>query len=155
MNKALVLFARERKVEAGRWMRTDTTVVESNIHHPLGSWLLFDGVRVLTPHAAPYLARSTAQPPVITDAEPSDLQWRFSTRAPWQFTRTICREGAPICPGSVQAATASRISNLYFAVNCRRVAFSDTSVSGVGVEGVMFFLKERDSTRDGLSRPAH
>jgi IS5 family transposase len=29
-------------------MRTDTTVVESNIHHPLDSWLLWDGVRVLT-----------------------------------------------------------------------------------------------------------
>src|SRR5208283_3632880 len=30
------------------WMRTDTTVVESNIHHPLDSTLLLDGVRVLT-----------------------------------------------------------------------------------------------------------
>ena len=29
-------------------MRTDTTVVESNIHHPLDSMLLWDGVRVLT-----------------------------------------------------------------------------------------------------------
>jgi IS5 family transposase len=29
-------------------MRTDTTVVESNIHHPLDSTLLWDGVRVLT-----------------------------------------------------------------------------------------------------------
>jgi transposase, IS5 family len=48
MNKALVLYARERKVEDGRWMRTDTTVVESNIHRPLDSSLLYDGVRVLT-----------------------------------------------------------------------------------------------------------
>ena len=48
MNKALVLYARERKVENGRWMRTDTTVVESNIHQPLDSSLLYDGVRVLT-----------------------------------------------------------------------------------------------------------
>jgi IS5 family transposase len=48
INKALVLNARARKVENGRWMRTDTTVVESNIHHPLDSSLLFDGVRVLT-----------------------------------------------------------------------------------------------------------
>src|SRR5260370_18323993 len=48
MNKALVLYARERKVEDGRWMRTDTTVVESNIHHPLDSSLLYDAVRVLT-----------------------------------------------------------------------------------------------------------
>jgi transposase, IS5 family len=48
MNRALVLNARERKVEDGRWMRTDTTVVESNIHHPLDSSLLFEGIRVLT-----------------------------------------------------------------------------------------------------------
>ena len=48
MNKSLVTDARARKVEDGRWMRTDTTVIESNIHHPLDSSLLWDGVRVLT-----------------------------------------------------------------------------------------------------------
>jgi IS5 family transposase len=48
VNEALVLEAKKRKVEEGRWMRTDATVVESNIHHPLDSWLLWDGVRVLT-----------------------------------------------------------------------------------------------------------
>jgi IS5 family transposase len=48
MNKSLVKEARRRKVEDGRWMRTDTTVIESNIHHPLDSQLLWDGVRVLT-----------------------------------------------------------------------------------------------------------
>src|SRR5580658_10178860 len=48
VNQALVLEARTRKVEDGRWMRTDATVVESNIHHPLDSSLLWDGVRVLT-----------------------------------------------------------------------------------------------------------
>jgi transposase, IS5 family len=48
VNKATVLHARACKVEDGRWMRTDTTVVESNIHHPLDSTLLWDGVRVLT-----------------------------------------------------------------------------------------------------------
>ena len=47
-NKALVLWAQASKVESGSWMRTDTTVVESNIHHPLDSALLWDGVRVLT-----------------------------------------------------------------------------------------------------------
>lgn len=47
-NKAIVLHARACKVESGRWMRTDTTVVESNIHPPLDSALLWDGVRVLT-----------------------------------------------------------------------------------------------------------
>ncbi len=48
VNKALMLEAETRKVEDGRWMRTDTTVIESNIHHPLDSALLWDGVRVLT-----------------------------------------------------------------------------------------------------------
>ena len=48
VNKAIVLHARACKVEDGRWMRTDTTVVESNIHPPLDSTLLWDGVRVLT-----------------------------------------------------------------------------------------------------------
>lgn len=48
MNKALVKHARDCGVEHGRWMRTDTTVIESNIHHPLDSALLWDGVRVLT-----------------------------------------------------------------------------------------------------------
>lgn len=48
MNKSLMRDARTRKVEDGRWMRTDTTVIHSNIHHPLDSHLLWDGVRVLT-----------------------------------------------------------------------------------------------------------
>lgn len=48
VNRSLVLYARSAKVEDGRWMRTDTTVVESNIHHPLDSALLWDSVRVLT-----------------------------------------------------------------------------------------------------------
>lgn len=48
LNKAVVTDARRRKIEDGRWMRTDTTVVESNIHHPLDSSMLWDGVRVLT-----------------------------------------------------------------------------------------------------------
>lgn len=48
VNEAIVFEARRRKVEDGRWMRTDATVVESNIHHPLDSALLNDCVRVLT-----------------------------------------------------------------------------------------------------------
>lgn len=48
INKAVISYARELKVEDGRWMRTDATVVASNIHHPLDSSLLCDGVRVLT-----------------------------------------------------------------------------------------------------------
>ena len=44
----LVQIAREKGVTAGRRMRVDTTVVETDIHHPTDSTLLGDGVRVLT-----------------------------------------------------------------------------------------------------------
>ncbi len=44
----IVEIARDRGIAAGRRMRVDTTVVETNIHHPTDSTLLGDGVRVLT-----------------------------------------------------------------------------------------------------------
>ncbi|MGA7810488.1 ISNCY family transposase [Bradyrhizobium sp.] len=43
----VVQIAREQQVLQGRRMRVDTTVVETNIHHPTDSTLLGDGVRVL------------------------------------------------------------------------------------------------------------
>src|SRR3954454_6943478 len=48
LDKRLVEIAVEKKVVAGRRMRVDTTVVETNIHHPTDSSLLGDGARVLT-----------------------------------------------------------------------------------------------------------
>jgi len=42
-----VAIALEKKVVAGRKMRVDTTVVETNIHYPTDSTLMGDGVRVL------------------------------------------------------------------------------------------------------------
>lgn len=44
----LVQVGRQRRVVRGRKLRVDTTVVESNIHHPTDSSLLGDGVRVIT-----------------------------------------------------------------------------------------------------------
>ena len=44
----MVKIAQDNGVIAGGRMRVDTTVVESNIHHPTDSTLLGDGVRVLT-----------------------------------------------------------------------------------------------------------
>ena len=44
----MVRIARDKGVTAGRRMRVDTTVVETDIHHPTDSTLLGDGVRVLT-----------------------------------------------------------------------------------------------------------
>ncbi len=48
IHRALITFARERGIERGETIRTDTTVVEANIHEPADSALLWDGVRVMT-----------------------------------------------------------------------------------------------------------
>lgn len=48
INHALLGFAEREKIEKGRTVRTDCTCVESNIHSPSDSTLLWDGVRVLT-----------------------------------------------------------------------------------------------------------
>ena len=43
----VVALARQLKVTRGRKLRVDSTVVETNIHHPTDSSLLADGVRML------------------------------------------------------------------------------------------------------------
>lgn len=48
INRQLVHIARINKIEDGNKLRVDTTVVESNIHAPSDSSLLWDCVRVLT-----------------------------------------------------------------------------------------------------------
>jgi IS5 family transposase len=48
LHQRVVAIAHQEKVIAGRKMRVDTTVVETNIHYPTDSSLLGDGVRVLT-----------------------------------------------------------------------------------------------------------
>lgn len=48
INRELLGFAEKEKIEKGRTVRTDCTCVESNIHSPTDSTLLWDGVRVLT-----------------------------------------------------------------------------------------------------------
>jgi len=47
-NRIVIGIAANRKIENGARVRVDTTVVESNIHAPLDSNLLWDCVRVLT-----------------------------------------------------------------------------------------------------------
>jgi len=47
MNKTLIKYADSTGIEKGRKARVDCTVVESNIHAPYDSDLLFDSVRVL------------------------------------------------------------------------------------------------------------
>lgn len=48
VNQMLVRYAAKKKIENGEKIRTDCTAVESNIHHPNDSSLLWDCVRVLT-----------------------------------------------------------------------------------------------------------
>jgi len=48
LHQRIVAMARAAHVVAGRRLRLDTTVVETNIHYPTDSSLLGDGVRVLT-----------------------------------------------------------------------------------------------------------
>jgi len=48
IHERVVKVAQAKGVTTGRRMRVDTTVVESNVHHPTDSTLLGDGVRVLT-----------------------------------------------------------------------------------------------------------
>ena len=48
VHQRVVAIAREKKIVPGKRLRVDTTVVETNIHHPTDSSLLGDGVRVLT-----------------------------------------------------------------------------------------------------------
>jgi transposase, IS5 family len=47
LHARMVAIAKEKGVVAGKRMRVDTTVVETNIHYPTDSSLLGDGVRVL------------------------------------------------------------------------------------------------------------
>jgi transposase, IS5 family len=48
VNDLVVKAAVEMKLEDGKKLRNDTTVVQTNIHHPTDNTLLFDAVRVVT-----------------------------------------------------------------------------------------------------------
>ena len=48
INATLLDHAKEKKIEKGRQVRIDCTCVETHIHHPTDSNLLWDAVRVLT-----------------------------------------------------------------------------------------------------------
>lgn len=48
VHEAVTQRAQRERIAPGRKLRTDTTVVETNIHYPTDSTLLGDGIRVLT-----------------------------------------------------------------------------------------------------------
>src|SRR5258708_7084304 len=65
IHERVVTIAQDRGVAAGRRMRVDTTVVETNIHHPTDSTLLGDGVRVLTRTMRKITAIARSAPPPL------------------------------------------------------------------------------------------
>jgi IS5 family transposase len=48
INDLLVHYARTKKIEKGKALRMDTTVIETNISYPVDARLLWDSIRVLT-----------------------------------------------------------------------------------------------------------
>ena len=48
INRSILEDGKKLGIENGRKVRTDCTVVDSNIHKPTDSWLLWDVIRVLT-----------------------------------------------------------------------------------------------------------
>ena len=48
ISRLIVQYAQELGIESGETVRVDATVVKSNIHPPMDSWLLWDCVRVLS-----------------------------------------------------------------------------------------------------------
>jgi IS5 family transposase len=60
IHQQIIGDAKDHKIEKGREVRIDCTVVESNIHHPTDSSLLWDAVLVLT--RLLYCARDTLGP---------------------------------------------------------------------------------------------
>jgi transposase, IS5 family len=89
MHERIVPIAQGQKVVQGRKMRRDTTVVESNIHHPTDSSLLGDGVRVLT--------RTMKRVAKLTGAAGSKLRDRSRsvTQRVWEIGRAARRKAAP------------------------------------------------------------
>jgi len=57
IHQRVVGLACEQGVARGDKLRTDTTVVESNVHYPTDSSLLGDGIRVLQPQSAAHRRR--------------------------------------------------------------------------------------------------
>lgn len=86
----IVELARQLKVTRGRKLRTDGTVVESNIHHPTDSSLLADGVRVLS--RALGRARDVLQRASTNTVQVTRDVFRDRTRSARHAARQIARQ---------------------------------------------------------------
>ena len=86
----IVGMARQLKVTRGRKLRTDGTVVETNIHHPTDSSLLADGVRVLS--RALGRAREVLQSAATDTVQVAKEVFRNRTRSARNTAREIGRK---------------------------------------------------------------
>jgi IS5 family transposase len=86
----IVTLARQLKVTRGRKLRTDGTVVESNIHHPSDSSLLADGVRVLS--RALGRARDVLQSAAADTVQVAKEAFRNRTRSARNAAREVGRK---------------------------------------------------------------
>lgn len=83
LHERVVTLATELKVTKGRKLRTDGTVVETNIHYPTDSNLLNDGVRVLSRHL------KRAQQVLADGVEVAKTLFRDRSRSARQVQRQI------------------------------------------------------------------
>src|SRR5207244_778590 len=102
IHERMVKIAQDAGVTAGRRMRVDTTVVETDIHHPTDSTLMGDGVRVLTrtmrkswPRRCP--AGDTAVPP-HTAAPAEHAHWPNSEARTFAGHFSTCCRASRRCP---------------------------------------------------------
>jgi IS5 family transposase len=81
----VVLLAQRLKITRGRKLRTDGTVVETNIHYPTDSSLLVDGVRVLS--------RTLARTRRVVEATASQVEQtvKGQFRNRWRSARNTAR----------------------------------------------------------------
>ncbi len=115
IHATVVARARTQRVAAGRKLRTDTTVAESNIHYPTDSTLLADGVRVLGRAVKRIAAQCTAGAVAAVDrrravthrvleihraaksfADPGREQLQDSYRKLLGITRSVVRQAEQI-----------------------------------------------------------
>lgn len=100
LNERVVALAQTLKVTRGRKLRTDGTVVETDIHHPTDSGLLADGVRVLGRLARK--AKTLVDDTVRTET-PGE-RFRDRSRSAKRLTNKIARLGRRLKSNAARAA---------------------------------------------------
>lgn len=94
-NERVTELAKQLKVTRGRKLRTDGTVVETNIHYPTDSSLLADGVRILS--------RTLKQAPAVLGETTETAKQLFRDRS-----RSAKRQAQRIANGARRRSAAAK-----------------------------------------------